>query len=76
MRSAWDPSPVLYPFGVSATFWNMNLWADVGAYVAIDFTYNELSANMAIEKIKILRDVLELPAKQYYEFGQFGQILR
>ena len=45
------------------------------------FTSNEQSATMAIEKIKILGAVLELPAKQYCQsspftskFGQIGQI--
>ena len=36
---------------------------NVGASVAMNFTQNELSASMAIEKIKILGGVLELPAK-------------
>jgi hypothetical protein len=31
---------------------------------------------MAIEKIKILGAVLELPAKQHCQFGKFGHILR
>ena len=31
---------------------------------------------MAIEKIKILGALLELPAKQHCRFGQFGPILR
>ena len=31
---------------------------------------------MEIEKIKILLAVLELPAKQYWLFAQFGPILR
>ena len=30
---------------------------------------------MAIEKIKILGAVLELPAKQHYQFGQFAKKL-
>ena len=34
----------------------------MGASVAMNFTQNELSASMAIEKIKILGGVLELPA--------------
>ena len=38
---------------------------NVGAYVAMDFTWNEYSAPMAIEKIKILGAILELPAKQH-----------
>ena len=43
----------------------------VGAQAAMDFTYNELSAPMAIKKIKILGTVLELPAKQHCQFGPF-----
>jgi hypothetical protein len=31
----------------------------------MNFTYNGLSASMAIEKIKILGALLELPAKQH-----------
>jgi len=31
---------------------------------------------MANQKIKILGAILELPAKQPCQFGQFGQILR
>jgi hypothetical protein len=30
---------------------------------------------MAVEKIKILGAVLELPAKKHCQFGQFGPIL-
>ena len=37
----------------------------VGASVAMNFTKNGLSAPMAIEKIKILGAVLELPAKKH-----------
>jgi hypothetical protein len=48
----------------------------VGALVAMNFTYNEYSASMAIEKMKILGAILELPAKQHCQFGQFGPILR
>ena len=33
------------------------------------------SAPIAMEKIKILRAVLDLPAKQHCRFGQFGPIL-
>ena len=36
---------------------------NVGASVAMNFTKNELWASMAIEKIKILGALLELPAK-------------
>ena len=38
---------------------------NVRAKVAIYFTYDEYSAPMAIEKIKILGAVLELPAKKH-----------
>ena len=37
----------------------------------MDFTEDKYSAPMAIEKIKILGAVLELPAKQHFHFGQF-----
>ena len=54
---------------------------NVAASVAMNFTYNELSASMAIEKIKILGAVLELSAKQHCQsspfiskLGQIGQI--
>jgi hypothetical protein len=33
-------------------------------------------APMAIEKIKILGAILELPAKQHCQIGQFGPTLR
>ena len=46
---------------------------NVRAKVAMDFTLDKYSAPMAIEKIKILGAVLELPAKQHC---QFGPILR
>ena len=46
------------------------------AKVAMDFTSVKYSAPMAIEKNKILGVVLELPAKQHCQFGQFGPILR
>ena len=42
-----------------------------GAQIAIDFSYNEGFAPMAIEKMKILGAVLELPAKQHCQFGPF-----
>ena len=52
-----------------------------GPQIAMDFSYNEGLAPMAIEKIKILGDVLELPAKQHCQsspftskLGQIGQI--
>ena len=34
-----------------------------GAYVAMNFIYNEGLAPIAVEKIKILGAILELPAK-------------
>jgi hypothetical protein len=43
----------------------------MGAWVAMKIRSNEYSAPMAIEKIKILGAVLELPAKQYCQFGPF-----
>ena len=45
---------------------------NVGALVAKNFTYDELSAFMAIEKIKILVAVLELPAKQHCQCLKFN----
>ena len=54
---------------------------DVGASVAMNFAWNELSASMAIAKIKILGAVLELSAKQHCQsrpstskLGHIGQI--
>ena len=54
---------------------------NVGASVAMNFTSNELSASMAIEKIKNLGAVLEPLAKQQCQsspftskLGQIGQI--
>ena len=41
----------------------------------MDFTLNELSAPKAIEKIKILGAVLELPAKQHCQFGPILRLL-
>ena len=41
----------------------------------MDFTLDKYSAPMAIEKIKILGAVLELPAKHHCRFGQFGQFV-
>jgi hypothetical protein len=38
----------------------------------MDFSYEEGLAPMAIEKIKILGVVLELPAKQHRQFSPFG----
>ena len=53
----------------------------MGAKVAMDFTQDEYSAPMAIEKIKILGALLELPAKQHCQsspftskLGHIGQI--
>ena len=37
---------------------------NAGAQIAMDFSQNEGLAPMAIEKIKILGAILELPAKQ------------
>jgi hypothetical protein len=48
----------------------------VRAKVAMDFIYDNYLAPMAIEKIKILRAVLELPAKQHCRFCQYGPVLR
>ena len=42
----------------------------------MNFTQDKYSAPMAIEKIKILGAVLELPAKQHCWFGRFGPVLR
>ena len=54
---------------------------NVGASVAMNFTSNELSASMTIEKIKNLGAVLEPSAKQHCQsspftskLGQIGQI--
>ena len=53
----------------------------MGAKVAMNFTKNELSASIAIEKMKNLGAVLELPSKQHCQsrpftskLGQIGQI--
>ena len=53
----------------------------MGVKVAMDFTYDNYSAPMAIEKIKILGALLELPAEQHCQsnpftsnLGQIGQI--
>ena len=52
-----------------------------GAKVAMDFTQGKYLANMAIEKIKIVGALLELPAKEHSQsssfttkLGQIGQI--
>ena len=45
---------------------------NAGAQIAMDFSLNEGLAPMAIEKIKILGAVLELPAKQHCQFSPFG----
>jgi len=42
----------------------------------MDFSYNEGLAPMAIEKIKILGAVLELPAKLHCQFSPFGPFLQ
>jgi hypothetical protein len=42
----------------------------------MDFRDNEGLAPMAVEKIKILGAVLELPAKQHCQFSSFGPFLR
>ena len=54
---------------------------NVGAQIAMDFSLNEGLAPIAIEKIKILGTILELPAKQHCQsspftskLGQIGQI--
>ena len=44
-------------------------------YNVMDFTWNEYSAPRAIEKIKILLPVFELPAKQQCQFGLFTKKL-
>ena len=49
---------------------------NVRAKVAMDFTYDKYSAPKAIENIKILGALSELPAKQHCQFGQFGPVLR
>ena len=43
-----------------------------GAQVLMEISSNVQSVTMAIEKIKILGDVLELPAKQHCQFSPFG----
>jgi hypothetical protein len=45
---------------------------NAGTQWAIEISSNEYSASMAIEKIKILGAVLELPAKQHCQFSLFG----
>ena len=54
---------------------------NVGALVAMNFTSDKYSAPRAIEKMKILGALLELPAKQHRQSspftskpGQIGQI--
>ena len=47
---------------------------NAGAQIAMDFSKNECLAPMAIEKIKILATVLELPAKQHYQFSHLTQV--
>ena len=48
----------------------------LGAYVAMNFSYNEGLAPMAIEKNRILGGVLELRAKQHSQFSPFGPFPR
>ena len=45
------------------------------AWVSMVFISNVELAPIAIEKIKILGAVLELPAKQHCRFDQFGPIV-
>ena len=47
---------------------------NAGAQIAMDFSKNKGLAPMAIEKIKILGAVLELPAKQHCQFNPFVPI--
>ena len=42
-----------------------------GTQLTMEISSNELSAPMAIEKIKLLGAVLELPAKQHCQFRLF-----
>ena len=49
---------------------------NVVAKVAMNFSKNEGLAPMAIEKIKILWAVLELPAKLHSQFSLFGPFLQ
>ena len=44
----------------------------MGAYVAMNLSYNEGLEPMAIEEIEILGAILELPAKLYCQFGWIG----
>ena len=44
---------------------------NVGTQVSKEFSSNEISAPIAIEKIKILGAVFELPAKQHCQFSPF-----
>ena len=48
----------------------------LGAYVAMNFSYNEGLAPMAIEKNRILGGILELRAKQHSQFSPFGPFSR
>ena len=41
----------------------------------MNFSWNEGSAPMAIEKIKILGAILELPAKLHCPFSPFGPLI-
>ena len=44
---------------------------NVGALVAVNFTLDNYSAPRKIEKMKILGDFLELPAKQHCQSSTF-----
>ena len=46
----------------------------MAASVAMDFKIEKYSAPVAIEKIKILSAVLELPAKQHCQISPFGPL--
>ena len=63
MQYTWAKTEIIYP-------------KNVGALVAMNFTYDTYSAPRKIEKMKILGALLELPAKQHYQFSQFGPIMR
>ena len=44
---------------------------NVGAQVPMEFSSNEQSAPIAIENVKILGAVMEIPAKQQNQFSPF-----
>ena len=46
---------------------------NVGALAAMNFTQDKYSAPMAIEKIKILGALLELPAKQHCHLANMAK---